>query len=75
MFAYYYHLPIIAARPWPDAHNHVEVGLNYFCFVVPDVQRSQVSFPWEEIGAISVDRNHHATPERVVVVGRRLPQP
>jgi 4-amino-4-deoxy-L-arabinose transferase-like glycosyltransferase len=69
LFAYYYGLPFIASQPWPTAD---QAHLTYFCFTFPGNQRPHLPFAWEEIGAVSVDRNHHALPERVVVVGRRL---
>lgn len=72
IFAYYYGLPLIAPQPWPTSANQM-ADLTYFCFMSPGNDRPQLPFAWEEIGAISVDRNHHAIPERVTVVGRRLP--
>jgi hypothetical protein len=35
--------------------------------------RRSLPFPWEEVGVVSLDRNHQEPPDRVVVVGRRLP--
>lgn len=69
LFAYLHGLPFITPRtlPWADP------GLPYFCFVSPGNSRPDLPFDWEEIGAVSLDRNHHPEPERVVVVGRRLP--
>jgi 4-amino-4-deoxy-L-arabinose transferase-like glycosyltransferase len=74
LFGYLYGLPLITPRPWPTNWGEVdEIGA--FCFVWPGDSRPALPFAWEEVGAVSLDRNHHAVPERVVVVGRRLPAP
>jgi len=70
LFAYYYGVPFIAPQPWPTPEQAAD--LTYFCFTFPGDERPELPFAWEEIGAISVDRNHHALPQRVVVVGRRV---
>jgi 4-amino-4-deoxy-L-arabinose transferase-like glycosyltransferase len=72
LFAYHYGLPFIASRPWPTSDDQV-ADLAYFCFAATGESRPQLPFAWEEVGAISVDRNHHPVPQRVTVVGRRLP--
>jgi hypothetical protein len=75
LFAYYYGQPIIAPRPWPVS-NRTDADLTYFCFAWygdPNVPPPQLPFAWEKIGAVSLDRNHHPIPERVLIVGRRLP--
>ena len=71
LFAYYYGLPFISPRPWPTPGS--DPDLTYFCFQCPGDSRPQLPFAWKEIGVLSLDRNHHAIPERVVVVGQRLP--
>jgi 4-amino-4-deoxy-L-arabinose transferase-like glycosyltransferase len=70
LFAYYYR-DHITPCDWPtesDDGNYI-----YFCFVCTGNERPKLPFAWEEIGAISLDRNRHAIPSRVQVVGRRLP--
>jgi 4-amino-4-deoxy-L-arabinose transferase-like glycosyltransferase len=74
LFAYFYGRPLIVLGPEQEA----SVDPDYFCFLRPGILcpaggRPQLPFAWEEIGVISVDRNHHAVPQQVVVVGRRLP--
>ena len=73
LFAYYYGLPIIAPRPWPTTANGAGEDLTYFCFVWSGGTRPDLPFAWEEVGIVSLDRNRHPTPQRAVIVGRRLP--
>jgi hypothetical protein len=73
LFPYYYGPPTITPRPWPTAANDPGADLTYFCFNCPGDSRPALPFAWEEIAAITMDRNQLAAPERVVVVGRRLP--
>jgi 4-amino-4-deoxy-L-arabinose transferase-like glycosyltransferase len=72
LFAYHYGLPIIS-QGWPkDPHDGTE--LSWFCFDCPGGARPPFPFAWEEVAAISMDRyRHQGPPERVVVVGHRLP--
>jgi 4-amino-4-deoxy-L-arabinose transferase-like glycosyltransferase len=72
LFSYHYGLPIITPTAWPVAGPNPGAGLTYFCFQCPGNSRPTLPFLWEEIGAVSLDRNHHPVPEQVVVVGRRL---
>jgi 4-amino-4-deoxy-L-arabinose transferase-like glycosyltransferase len=72
LFPYYYGPPTITPRPWPTGNNR-DAELTYFCFNCPGDSRPALPFAWEEIAAITMDRNQQAAPERVVVVGRRLP--
>ena len=51
------------------------IGPTYFCFNYAGDSRPTLPFAWRDIGAICMDRNRQATPERVVVVGLRLPAP
>ena len=44
-----------------------------FCFNSCNGERPALPFAWEELAVISMERNRMSTPERVVVVGRRLP--
>jgi hypothetical protein len=72
-FVYYYGLPTIRVRHVPPGFDPGR-NLGYFCFVAPGDRRPKLPFAWEEIGTAPLDRNHHALPEDVVVVGRRLAQ-
>ncbi len=73
LFAYHYGVPIIAPQTLLDLLADPNAERPYFCIESPGDSRPLLPFAWEEVGALSLDRNHHATPERVVVVGRRLP--
>jgi 4-amino-4-deoxy-L-arabinose transferase-like glycosyltransferase len=73
LFGYLYGLPLITPRPWPPGHGDPGPDVPYFCIVCPGDSRPPMDFAWEEIGVVSLDRNRHPQPERVVVVGRRLP--
>ncbi len=73
LFAYHYGVPIIAPQSWLDLLFDPDAKRAYFCIESPGGVRPLLPFAWEEIGTFSLDRNHHPTPERVVVVGRRLP--
>jgi 4-amino-4-deoxy-L-arabinose transferase-like glycosyltransferase len=66
-FAFYYGQPI-ASLPFPRTPNDLSDDNTYFCFSSSYGWRPD--FPWEELAVISMDRNHHATPERTVIVGR-----
>jgi 4-amino-4-deoxy-L-arabinose transferase-like glycosyltransferase len=73
LFPYYYGPPIIAPRPWPAPGSDPDPSLTYFCFNCPADMRPSLPFAWREIAAITMDRNKQDRPERVVVVGMRLP--
>jgi 4-amino-4-deoxy-L-arabinose transferase-like glycosyltransferase len=73
LFAYHFGFPIILPRPWPKTDHDPGSDAAYFSFVSEGTSRPGLPFPWEEIGTVSLDRNHREPPERVVVVGRRLP--
>jgi hypothetical protein len=68
LFAYHYGEPI-EVHPFPTVDNP---ALTWFCFNSVGDYRAPLPFAWEEIAVISVDRNHHANPVNIVVVGRRL---
>lgn len=71
LFAYYFGLPII--RPHPAVHSAADAAdIHYFCLLVPENERPSLPFTWEEIGWVSMDRNHHIVPEITVVVGRQI---
>ena len=67
LFAYLYGEPI-ELHPWPTCDDS---NLTWFCFSSVGDYRAPLPFAWEEVAVISVDRNRHAKPENVVVVGRR----
>jgi hypothetical protein len=73
LFAYHYGFPVILPRPWPATAEDAGPEATYFSFVAEGTSRRSLPFPWEEVGVLSLDRNHQEPPERVVVVGRRLP--
>jgi 4-amino-4-deoxy-L-arabinose transferase-like glycosyltransferase len=73
LFAYHYGLPLIAPQSWLALLGDPDAKQAYFCIESPGDRRPLLPFAWEEIGAVSLDRNHHSPPERVMVVGRRLP--
>jgi 4-amino-4-deoxy-L-arabinose transferase-like glycosyltransferase len=73
LFPYYYGPPTITPLPWPTAAADPDPRLTYFCFNCPGDRRPTLPFAWQEIDAICMDRNRQETPERVVVVGLRLP--
>jgi len=73
LFAYYFG-QLIEAKPLPPSENELSPG-EYFCFCFPGGQKPKLPFPWQEIKTISMDRNAGNAPERVVVVGRRMPIP
>lgn len=72
LFAYYYEQPIVPLT-WEAARDNDVAGVDFFCFFNPGTGRPAFPFAWEEVAAISVDRNHQEPPDTVVVVGRRLP--
>jgi 4-amino-4-deoxy-L-arabinose transferase-like glycosyltransferase len=72
LFAYYYGRPFIAPRPWPACPAEAS-DLEYFCFGCYSDEVPLLPFSWEQIGTVSMDRNHHPVPHRRVIVGHRLP--
>ena len=76
LFNYLYRTPIVRQRTCPpfDGTDRMD-DLTYFCFQSPGGCRPPLPFAWQEIGVVTLDRNQHAVPERVLVVGRRLPAP
>jgi 4-amino-4-deoxy-L-arabinose transferase-like glycosyltransferase len=69
IFTYHYGQPIHAML-WPEIGDGPGPGIVYFCFDCEGSYRPALPFLWEEVAAISMDRNHHAMPEGVVVIGR-----
>jgi len=69
-FVYHYGETI----PWLDwpKQDDPEPGYEYFCFHSMNGRRKPLPFAWEEIAAISCDRNVRTNPVDVMVVGRRL---
>jgi 4-amino-4-deoxy-L-arabinose transferase-like glycosyltransferase len=72
LFSYYYQRPIIPL-PRDAALANLVDGVDYFCFFNPGTDRPAFPFAWQEVAAISVDRNHQEPPQTVVVIGRRVP--
>ncbi|HEV2948743.1 MAG TPA: glycosyltransferase family 39 protein [Gemmataceae bacterium] len=69
LFAFHFHDPI-ERQDWPITETSIPGQMDYFCF---DRNRSQaIPFAWEEIAAISCDRDRTDNPDEVVIVGRRL---
>jgi 4-amino-4-deoxy-L-arabinose transferase-like glycosyltransferase len=73
LFTYLYRTPIVRPRHCAPFGKEAVDDVDYFCFASPGDQRTPLPFAWEEIGTVNLDRNLHAVPERVIVVGRRLP--
>jgi 4-amino-4-deoxy-L-arabinose transferase-like glycosyltransferase len=69
-FAFDYGLPISPLPSQPSACDLPAEETVYFCFDAYGSNRPALPFPWEELAVIAMDRNHHATPEESVVVGR-----
>jgi len=72
LFGYYYGLPIQPLHGFVDPQGLTTTSGVYFCFTFVGNARPQLPFAWEEVSAISMDRNHQPIPEEVVVIGRRL---
>src|SRR6185437_4705883 len=69
LFAYHYGMSIDPLSP--DNGTDLLARENfYFCFDSDGAARPTLPFAWHEVAAISMDRNHHTSPERVVVIGR-----
>jgi len=51
-----------------------QVGTDYFCFWVwsGGVKPADIPFEWEQVAAISCDRNKKSNPVDTVIVGRRI---
>jgi hypothetical protein len=72
LFAYYYGQPI-ELRSLPAGDRAPGEDDLWFCFNCGNDGRPALPFTWREVTAVVMDRNHSAQPERVVVVGHRLP--
>jgi hypothetical protein len=70
LFTYYFETPIVPLTRENARKNNVE-GVRYFCFYKVGTDRPRFPFAWDEIAAVSVDRNHQEPPDTLVVVGRR----
>jgi 4-amino-4-deoxy-L-arabinose transferase-like glycosyltransferase len=72
-FTFYFEQPIEplddlpADRSWPG-------DTDYFCFKPLPGEAERLEFRWEQIAEITCDRNRRSSPDRIVVVGRRLRQ-
>lgn len=75
LFNFLYRTPIVHQRLCPPFGGSDPMDdVTYFCFRCYGITRPSLPFAWEEIGAINLDRNQLPTPERLLVVGRRLPE-
>ncbi len=72
LFAFHFRDPV-ELRPWPKSSTEVEPVLEYFCFARAGQSAPALPFAWEQVAAISCDRNRRSVPNDVVIVGRRLP--
>jgi 4-amino-4-deoxy-L-arabinose transferase-like glycosyltransferase len=72
-FVYHYGETI----PWLDwpKESGPEPDYEFFCFHSMNGRRKPLPFAWEEIAAISCDRNVRDHPVDVMVVGRRVSRP
>lgn len=73
LFAYYYGVPVDLFAPETSGTALLRGEALYFCFESEGGWRPVLPCPWEELAVIAMDRNHHATPDRAVVVGRLFP--
>ena len=70
-FTYYFEQPIEpldalpADQPWPG-------NTDYFCFKPLPGEAEKLTFAWEPLGEVTCDRNRNGSPQRIVVIGRRL---
>jgi len=74
LFAYYYRDPIGLLDRTPEAENTIAPG-DYFCSGdgADGIPPMAVNFPYEKIAEVSCDRLRAKHGQRVVIVGRRLP--
>ncbi|HZY87136.1 MAG TPA: glycosyltransferase family 39 protein [Gemmataceae bacterium] len=71
IFAYHYGEPIPALA---GRYDGVALAAGqYFCVDGLGNTPLRLPFAWEPVAALSMDRNRHERPDRLVVVGRRLP--
>jgi hypothetical protein len=71
LFAYHLGVPI-EWQPWPLTAGEVRPDVEYFCFDWGNDCQPKLPINWVKIATIPVERTRRHTPERVVVVGRRL---
>ncbi len=74
LFNWLYGKPIPAV-PIPDSNTDVPEDLEYFCVMSHGMERPDLSFAWDEIGAVICDRCPTPIPEKRVVIGRRRAAP
>src|SRR5262245_21489986 len=72
MFTFYFCEPIealaeVSSNPPPPEES-------FFCFRPTAGSQEPFDFAWEPVAVISCDRNRRPSPERTIVVARRLPQ-
>lgn len=56
--------------PWPKTAEELPADVEYFCVHVGGKETPQLPFAWEPVASLSVDRNHHATPNERILVGK-----
>jgi hypothetical protein len=71
LFAYYWGKPIRLIS-WPPLADQPAPEFEYFCFMKNSPGAQRIDFRWEKVTEICCDRVHSNTPQRVVVVGRRI---
>ena len=63
---------LVEAFPWPRGAPYAVAEGGYFCFNTYGKNRPTLPFAWEEVAAISIDRNKQAEPFNLLIVARRL---
>lgn len=71
MFAWHYGR-LIPVLDWPRDAASVPAEVDYFCFEDPEEHAPPLPFAWEQIAAVSCDRNRRQQPRDKVVIGRVL---
>lgn len=71
LFLYYFGRPV-ELHDWPESASDVPEDVEYFCIHMTTPEQPELPFAWQEVAALSVDRNWHAVPKERVIVGRRL---
>jgi 4-amino-4-deoxy-L-arabinose transferase-like glycosyltransferase len=70
-FTYYFEQPIEPLESLPPDHPWPG-NTDYFCFKPLPGEAQKLNFAWEPVGTVTCDRNRGGSPQRVVVVARRL---
>jgi hypothetical protein len=73
IFTYYWGQPIkLASTQLPMQGESADRQPNYFCFNWRESQPPQLPFPWRVEAIINCDRQSDASPDHLVIVGRRI---